>query len=187
MKPSETPPNPGRTLADLLHENVEAIERLERASQGERCFSDRVADAITRFVGSMPFVYLHIVGFSSWIAINSLPFAQRSWRFDPYPFTFLTLIVSLEAIFLTTFLLISQNHEERVAKRRNQLDLQINLLAEEENSKMLSMLEAIQRKLGIAQNDPELRILEEATSPHQLANQIDAFVRSEEKRGSKSG
>ena len=84
---------------------------------------------------------------------------------DPFPFQFLTLVVSLEAIFLTTFIMISQNRQGRIAERRNHLDLQINLLAEQENSKMLAMLDAIMEHLGIKDTDPDVRILEEATQP----------------------
>src|SRR5688572_28987132 len=141
---------PGSTICDLTRRNVEAIAELEKAASAHRGPADRVADAITRFVGSMAFVYLHVAWFAAWIAVNTAPMFPSAWQVDPFPFTFLTFIVSLEAIFLSTFVLISQNHEERMASRRNQLDLQINLLSEQENSKMLEMLESIQRKLGIA-------------------------------------
>jgi hypothetical protein len=71
-------------------------------------------------------------------------------RFDPYPFQFLTFVVSLEAIFLSTFILISQNRQNRISELRNHLDLQINLLSEQENSKVLAMLEALLRFHGLA-------------------------------------
>jgi uncharacterized membrane protein len=76
----------------------------------------------------------------------------------------LTFVVSLEAIFLSTFILISQNHEERVARRRNHLDLQINLLSEQENSQILKMLDALHRAMNISA-DPEIKALQEATRP----------------------
>jgi uncharacterized membrane protein len=69
-------------------------------------------------------------------------------HFDQFPFTFLTLVVSLEAIFLSTFILISQNLETRISKRRSHLDLQLNLLSEQENTKMIVMLHAIAAKVG---------------------------------------
>jgi uncharacterized membrane protein len=95
-------------------------------------------------------------------------------HFDPFPFTFLTLIVSLEAIFLSTFILISQNHETRLSERRNQLDLQINLLSEQENTKMLRILERIAKKVGArTDDDPHLQVLEQATQPEKLVDQIE--------------
>ena len=69
--------------------------------------------------------------------------------FDPFPYTFLTLVVSLEAIFLSIFILISQNQETQLTERRKHLDLQINLLAEQENTKMLQLLIAISEKVGV--------------------------------------
>jgi uncharacterized membrane protein len=84
----------------------------------------------------------------------------------------------LEAIFLSTFILISQNHAARQSERRNHLDLQINLLAEQENTKMLSLLERIAQKMGVCAEDdkPSLRVLDEATNPAQLVEQIESAI-----------
>src|SRR6185369_8686847 len=92
---------------------------------------------------------------------------------DPFPFTFLTLVVSLEAIFLSTFILISQNHDAKISERRNNLDLQINLLSEQENTQMLRILRAVAEKVG-APLEPakEVDALTEETKPQQLVNQI---------------
>jgi len=79
----------------------------------------------------MRFVYIHLIWFGTWIAWN-VPWVPTAWQFDPYPFTFFTFVVPLEAIFLSTFILIRENHEELLARRRNHLDLQINLLSEQE-------------------------------------------------------
>jgi uncharacterized membrane protein len=125
------------TGEDVTRQNVHAMRQLEQAAMARRTGADRVASAIARFCGHMTFVWVHVAVFAGWIAYNSLPWFQA---FDPYPFTFLTLVVSLEAIFLSTFILISQNYDMRVGERRNQLDLQINLLAEQENTKMLQIL-----------------------------------------------
>ena len=112
-----------------------------------------------------------MVWFSVWIGINVWPGIKHV---DPFPFIFLTLMVSLEAIFLSTFILISQNEETRLAERRNALDLQINLLTEQENTKMLQMLAAIGAKLDVHfDGDPDLSVLEQATRPEKLAQQID--------------
>jgi uncharacterized membrane protein len=169
----------GRTssIRQLTKRNVAAIAELEQAASAQRGTTDRIADAITRFVGSMAFVYFHLLWFAGWIAFNTLALMPSNWRVDPFPFTFLTFIVSLEAIFLSTFILISQNHEEHLAQRRSHLDLQVNLLSEQENSKMLQMLEAIQRKLGIEVDDHAKR-LEEDTRPSELAKEIEDVIES---------
>jgi uncharacterized membrane protein len=166
-----------RTSADLTRENVRAMRRLEDLAVAQRTTADRIAEFVARFCGSITFVWIHTGLFAVWIAWNVLPDLPR---FDPYPFTFLTLCVSLEAIFLSSFILISQNYEMRVSERRSQLDLQINLLAEQENTKALQMLERIARKLGVEEDDEaELRVFEQATRPETLARQIDRAFREQ--------
>src|SRR4029079_5842946 len=120
-------------------------------------------EVIARFCGSMTFVWVHVAWFGAWILINALPGLPH---LDPFPFTFLTLVVSLEAIFLSTFILISQNHDTRISERRNHLDLQLNLLSEQENTQMIRMLRAIAEKLGVeVTNDFHLTALSEKTEP----------------------
>jgi uncharacterized membrane protein len=167
---------------DVTRQNVLAMRQLEEAAMAKRTGADRVAAAIARFCGQMNFVWIHVVIFAVWIGYNTMPWFKP---FDPYPFTFLTLVVSLEAIFLSTFVLISQNYEMRVSERRNQLDLQINLLAEQENTKALQILERIAKKVGAhVSDDPQVRALEEATRPESLAKQIDEAYRDENAQAS---
>jgi uncharacterized membrane protein len=116
----------------------------------ERAVQARLADAITSFSGSMLFVYLHIGWFGVWLLVNTGRIGIPP--FDPFPYGLLTMIVSLEAIFLSTFVLISQNRFSDESDRRAELDLQIGLLAEHELTRVLQMLDAIQDKLGI-END----------------------------------
>jgi uncharacterized membrane protein len=166
-----------RSVADVTRENVRAMRRLEDLAVARRTTADRIAEFVAQFCGSITFVWIHTALFAGWILWNALPALPH---FDPYPFTFLTLCVSLEAIFLSSFILISQNYEMRVSERRSQLDLQINLLAEQENTKMLQMLERISRKLDIEEDDElELRVLEQATRPETLAKQIDDAFRQQ--------
>jgi uncharacterized membrane protein len=144
---------------------------LEEAAKANRSSADRIADLIAAFCGSITFVWVHVIWFGAWVFANTLPGTKP---FDPFPFTFLTLIVSLEAIFLSTFILISQNHETRLSERRNHLDLQINLLTEQENTKMLRMLERIAEKVGAnTDDDPSLQVLDQATNPEKLVEQIE--------------
>jgi uncharacterized membrane protein len=157
---------------DLMQRNVELICKLEESAKRERTRTDLIAEGIANFCGSMTFVWVHVVWFGGWIVINLLP---RFPHVDPFPFTFLTLVVSLEAIFLSTFILISQNHDTRISERRNHLDLQINLLSEQENTKMITMLQAIAAKVGAEVNeDPHLQALSEETEPEKLVRQIEA-------------
>jgi len=163
-------PAPKVCADDLTRENVQSMRRVEEAALANRSRADRMAAFIATFCGSMPFVWLHAAAFACWIALNTWP-GLAHW--DPYPFTFLTLVVSLEAIFLASFILISQNYELRISDRRNQLDLQINLLTEQENTKMIQMLERIAKKVGVDAVDPELHILKETTDPEKLVAQIE--------------
>ena len=157
---------------DLTRRNVELIRKLEESAKEKRTRSDLVAEAIANFCGSMTFVWVHVVWFGAWILINSVPGIKH---IDPFPFTFLTLVVSLEAIFLSTFILISQNHETKITDRRNHLDLQINLLSEQENTKMIAMLQAIAAQVGAdLSQDPHLQALSEETEPERLVQQIEA-------------
>lgn len=171
--PQDNPPPPS-SVSELTRRNVQAIVKLEEAARAERSFSDRLADKVARFCGSMIFVWTHVFWFGGWIVVNTVPGLPR---FDPFPFTFLTLVVSLEAIFLSTFIMISQNEETRLTERRNHLDLQINLLTEQENTRMLIMLGAIAKKVGVEVGDPqEEAVLEQATKPEDLANQIEKAI-----------
>ena len=173
------------TGEDVTRQNIQAMRQLDDAAMAKRTGADRIAAAIARFCGSMTFVFIHVAVFAAWIGYNVLPWFTP---FDPYPFTFLTLVVSLEAIFLSTFILISQNYDMRVSERRNQLDLQINLLAEQENTKMLQMLERIAKKVGAhVADDPQVRALEEATRPEALVEQIEEAYRADSGQAAKNG
>src|SRR6185436_2928086 len=114
------------TIEKLTARNVESVLKIEQAERAKRTVGDRVADAISAFCGSTSFIWTHVVWFGAWVALNTFPGFRP---FDPFPFAFLTLVVSLEAIFLSTFILISENRQARLGDRRNLLDLQINLLA----------------------------------------------------------
>jgi len=160
------------SVDQLTERNVEVIRELEEAAKEERTRTDRFAEAIANFCGSMTFVWVHVVWFGIWILINVIP---RLPHIDPFPFTFLTLVVSLEAIFLSTFILISQNHDSKISERRNHLDLQINLLSEQENTQMLVILRAIAEKVGanLSSHD-QVEALSEETKPQRLVKQIKA-------------
>ena len=112
-----------------------------------RSLEERVADRITTFAGSMRFVYLHSAWFGLWILINlglvAAAVGGLLQPFDPFPFGLLTMVVSLEAIFLSTFVMISQNRQAAVADHRAEMDYQVNVKAEAEIAKLLAMVEAL--------------------------------------------
>lgn len=154
-----------------IRSNVLKIAEIEEAQKTKRSLGEKISEVIAAFCGSMVFVYVHIIWFAMWFLANSVfTFAQ----FDPFPYTFLTLVVSLEAIFLSTFILISQNHETLLTQRRNHLDLQINMLSEQENTKMLELLQRIALKVGIPANDAETSALLEPMEPGRLVELIMA-------------
>jgi uncharacterized membrane protein len=159
-------------VADITRANVIAMRQLDELENRKRGLADRVADVVARACGHIGFVLTHFIALVAWVLWNTL--APKELRIDPFPFTFLTMWASVEAIFLSSFVLISQNYQMRIAERRNQLDLQINLLAEQENSKMLLLLEDIAKQVGaIKKDDPEVGVLVQATKPEELARQID--------------
>ena len=149
MEPTENQSlNSNAAPSALLAQNVAAVAQLEAAERARLSASERFSDVVARAAGTGWFAALHVAWFAVWIAWNSE--LVRGWRpFDPLPFAFLTLIVSLEAIFLSIFVLISQNSLTRLSERRAQLDLQINLLAEQESSKTVALLERIAQQLNV--------------------------------------
>lgn len=141
----------------------------------------RVADAITAFSGRMLFVYVHIAWFGAWIVLNSGLMGLRP--FDPFPYELLTMIVSLEAIFLSTFVLISQNRSNQNSDHRADLNVQVSLLAEHEITRVLQMLDAIQAKLGVeGDSESDLADLETDTRPEDVLAEIDRVHRTARKR-----
>jgi uncharacterized membrane protein len=153
-------------------QNVRAIAELDAESTAKRSRLDRLSDRVSNFASSPSFLLIHIAWFAGWIVVNTLGRSQL----DPYPFTFLTFLVSLEAIFLTSFVLISQKHLETQAHRRAALDLQVNLLAEHEMTRVLRTVLAIASHLGVTdiRGDEELKELIEKTDVLAIAKSVEA-------------
>jgi uncharacterized membrane protein len=157
-------------LSKVLEDNIRLISKHREENEKQKSFQDRMADLITRWSGSMLFVYGHVLWFGIWIAINL--FSARP--FDPFPFGLLTTIVSLEAIFLSTFVLVSQNRQAALADRRAELDLQINLLAEYEMTRVLTLVDRLAKKFDIDDcNDDELAELEQDVKPDRLLKELE--------------
>jgi uncharacterized membrane protein len=154
-------------------ENVERIARLEEEQLRARSLSERVAGAVTRAAGTAVCALAHVAWFASWILLNTGRVGPIR-PFDPFPFNLLTMIVSLEAIFLSIWILISQNQMTRQADRRAHLDLQVNLLAEQESTATLRAVERIAQHLGVElgmnRTDPAL---DQETDIEVLASSMD--------------
>jgi uncharacterized membrane protein len=163
---------PKPKLSQHLERNIRIIENLREESDKARSFENRAADTITFFSGSMKFLYLHGAWFIVWIVIN-MNWIPGVHPFDPYPFGLLTMVVSLEAIFLSTLVLISQNREAELNSRKESLDLQIDMLAEYEVTHTLRLLRQIAEKLEIAV-DPELNELCQDVAPDIVMHEIQS-------------
>ena len=159
-------------LSKVIERNIRTIIHLRTKAARERSLQSRIADAITSFSGRMIFVYVHIIWFGIWILLNTGRFGLQP--FDPFPYGLLTMVVSLEAIFLSTFVLISQNRMGEETERRADLDLHIGLLTEHELTRVLQMLDVIQDKLGIVDHEnSELADLEMETKPEDVLAEIE--------------
>ena len=152
-----------------IRANIEAVRNLEEEFSRKRSRAERVADAIGGFTGSLKFVALHAAIFAAWIVWNTLPGVPK---FDPFPFMLLGLVVSVEAIFLATFVLMKQNRMSKRDDLRAHLDLQINLLSEREMTLVLQLLQRISTRLGVRLSTQEIEELTEETSVEELASQV---------------
>ncbi|MDT8757693.1 DUF1003 domain-containing protein [Sphingomonas psychrotolerans] len=164
-------------MAATLRDNIAELTARQRAEAQSAPLSDRIADRITGFTGSMLFVALHLLVFGLWIAINlgAVPVVPR---FDP-SFVVLAMVASVEAIFLSTFVLISQNRMAAAADRRADLDLHVNLLAEHELTKLAELVERIAVRLDVPVDDPQFSEIRKDIEPTQVLDALDERRREE--------
>jgi uncharacterized membrane protein len=162
-------------LAGVVERNIRALLARRQMDELHKRPADRMADRITAFTGSMRFVYIHLALFGTWIVINvgwtPLPRFDRS-------FVVLAMLASVEAIFLSTFVLISQNRMQALADKRADLDLQVSLLAEHEITQLVSLVTQIARQMGIEEAaDPELDELAQDVAPEKVLDEMEAHAR----------
>ena len=171
-QPPAAQAGPAPDLNAIIQENIRAILEHRREAARRMTVADRFANLITDVSGRMGFAALHVVWFGGWILLNSGLLGAAP--FDPFPYGLLTMIVSLEAIFLSTFVLISQNRMSEQEHARAELDLQINLLTERELTRVLQMLDEIQHRLGIDNDhDQEMHALQAQTRPVEILKEIE--------------
>jgi uncharacterized membrane protein len=160
-------------LATVLERNIQALKVRRARDEANASLADRIAQVVTRFTGSMIFVYVHLVLIGAWVAINlgAIPGVPK---FDK-TFVILATWASVEAIFLSTFVLISQNRASEAADRRAELDLQIGLLSEHEVTKLLTLTRAIAAKLEIEEAaNPEIQELQRDVAPEAVLDELEA-------------
>jgi uncharacterized membrane protein len=159
-------------LSHIVKRNIQTIITLHEKTDQERNSHDRIADWVTSLYGRMSIVYVHIIFISIWILLNTAHLGFRV--FDRNPFGLLNTIVSLEAIIVTTLVLISQNRLSEETKHRADLDLQMGLLTEHELTRALQMLDTIQSRIGIKPNlDGVLEDLEMETKPEDVLAELE--------------
>lgn len=169
--PTIPPPGP-ENLSSALRRNIEALEERRRQEAAAAPLEARVAEAITRFTGSMRFVYVHLALYGGWIAVN-LGAVPGVPKFDP-SFVVLAMVASVEAIFLSTFVLISQNRMMALADKRADLDLHVNLFTEHELTKLLGVVTALAERAGVRANaDPEMEEVKRDVAPEAVLDEIE--------------
>ena len=154
-------------------ENIRVVAQIESRAAARRTLTQRITDRVLAVAGNETTVLLHAVVFAAWLLTNSG--LLMAWAFDPYPFVLLTMIVSLEAIFLSLFVLSSQNRLTQDVDRRAHLDLQVNLLAEQEMTVVLQMLKEICEHLGLRETltSQKFQELAQRTDVGQLADHLE--------------
>ena len=176
-----TPSKPlGTNMAHIVERNIEALTARHQAENQARCWQDRLADAVTAFTGSMTFVFIHLALFGLWIVWN------LGWLgLKPFDasFVILAMFASVEAIFLSTFVLISQNRSAAQADKRAKLDLQVSLLSEHGITRLIILVTEIARKMDInLAEDPEIPELARDVLPEQV---LDSIEQQEQKTASR--
>ncbi|HEX8254161.1 MAG TPA: DUF1003 domain-containing protein [Thermoanaerobaculia bacterium] len=162
----------GAHMTGIVERNIRALLQRRKEDDAKKAFDERLADAVTRFTGSMKFVYIHLLLFGGWIIINLgwIPFIPK---FDS-SFVVLAMVASVEAIFLSTFVLISQNRMAALEAQRSDLDLQVSLLAEHEITRLITLVSAMAAKMDIAEaRHPELLELAKDVIPEAVLQTME--------------
>lgn len=161
------------SLGASLERNIAAMNQRRERQTARATFEEKLANAITSFAGSMHFVYLHLLLYGGWVAIN-LGVVPGAPKFDP-SFVMLAMVASVEAIFLSTFILISQNQMSARESLRADLDLQVSLLTEHEITKLSTLLLRIAEQVGVdAGATPEIREVQKDIAPEAVLDELEA-------------
>ena len=165
---------PPRAAENPTQYNIDAIARMEHDAVGRRTRTERVSSLITKLVGSMGFLLAQLLLITGWSLVN-LHVIPGVKAFDPFPFGVLALVVSSEGVFLTIFVLISQNRMSRQSERRSHLDLQVGMLSEQELTTILQMLQKLCQHVGmnVDSSKQEVQSFSKTTDVHKLASELE--------------
>jgi uncharacterized membrane protein len=165
---------PSRAAANPTQYNIDAIAKLEHDALARRTATERVSDLITKLVGNIWFLVAQLILISGWTIVN-LNLIPAVKPFDPFPFGVLALTVSSESVFLTIFVLISQNRMARQSERRSHIDLQVGMLAEQELTTVLQMLQKLCHHMGVDvdSSKQEVQSFSKTTDVHKLASELE--------------
>jgi uncharacterized membrane protein len=167
-----------RDMAALLRRNIEAMRAQRARDEAGASVGAKLATRITGLTGSLAFVAAHIALVAAWVAVN-LGWVPGAPRFDP-TFVILATVASVEAIFLSTFVLIAQNRLAAVSGKRADLDLQINLLAEYEITQLVKLATAIAQAMGVDRAyDPQLEHIAKEVAPEAVLEELDGLEESD--------
>ncbi|MCC2547559.1 DUF1003 domain-containing protein [Hymenobacter sp. BT175] len=158
-------------MAQVVERNIEALLLRQREEEKQKTWQDRMADRVTTFTGSMTFVLIHLVFFAGWILWNVGWLGLKP--FDP-SLVILAMEASVEAIFLSTFVLISQNRMAALADKRADLNLQVSLLSEHEITRLIVLVQAMAHKMDVQESqDPEISELAQDVHPERVMDTIE--------------
>ena len=164
------------SLQHRIQQNSEIIQSLKARQDEKRTWAEKIADTMTDIFGSMGFLAVNIVWFAIWIIIN-LNLIPGIPAFDPFPFGLLTMVVSLEAIILAIFVLISQNRSSKIAELREEVDLQVDMLSERELTKLMQVVCTIAEKIGVdVKADEELKNMLEPAPMSKIEHALERQV-----------
>jgi uncharacterized membrane protein len=174
-----------RSIDELTRHNVAIIAAMEKQAEDHRTRGERVADIVAAWVGSWTFIIIQSSLLTIWIILNLVGW-WKHW--DPYPFILLNLALSFQAAYASPIIMISQNRQGRLAERRNHLDLQINLLAEQETTEIIKMLRLLCDHAGVAYKPlPGADVLAEATAPEKIVEQIEGEIEHKQSQDAEAG
>jgi uncharacterized membrane protein len=161
-------------MAGVMERNIKALLDRRRLEERSKSRDEHIADTITRFTGSLTFVYFHLIIIGLWVAWNLKWLGLKP--FDPN-FVALAIIASVEAIFLSTFVLISQNRMNAQADKRAELDLQVSLLTEHEVTSLIKLVKEIAQKMNIQQaNNAEIDELAKDVHPEKVLDALEKHM-----------
>jgi uncharacterized membrane protein len=165
---------PKKSIESLTQRNVAIIAEMEKAASQARTRGERLAEWLATLVGSWTFLIVQTLILLSWLTLN---IAMWISHWDPYPFILLNLALSFQSAYSAPILMISQNRQAKLSERRNHLDLQINMLAEQESTEILRLLRLLCQESGVPLGaDGDARAFEEETSHAEIVRQIQGEI-----------